>query len=208
MIPFLDRIKQAFAPESDDDVTNKKYVDDADATKAPLDSPGLTGVPTAPTAEPGTDTEQIATTAFATGAVNASVDTLQTALNAKAPLDSPALTGSPTAPTPATSDNSTKVATTAYVTAKVGAASSSGAFPTPKTAAGVGQWVKPSKAAITNSSGVAIRHCQLPAGGTWAYSVDHAQVGYAGVAAGGTVIFTTSYQNSANDVTGFAWRIA
>ena len=34
------------------------------ATKAPLASPTLTGVPTAPTAPPGTDSTQIATTAF------------------------------------------------------------------------------------------------------------------------------------------------
>ncbi len=31
MIPFLDRLKQAFAPVDDDDVTNKKYVDDVAA---------------------------------------------------------------------------------------------------------------------------------------------------------------------------------
>lgn len=34
------------------------------ATKAPLGSPALTGTPTAPTAAAGTDTTQIATTAF------------------------------------------------------------------------------------------------------------------------------------------------
>jgi hypothetical protein len=36
--------------------------------KAPLDSPALTGTPTAPTAAPGTNTTQVATTAFATAA--------------------------------------------------------------------------------------------------------------------------------------------
>ncbi len=34
MISFLARIKQAFAPLEDDDVTNKKYVDDLGAAKA------------------------------------------------------------------------------------------------------------------------------------------------------------------------------
>ena len=38
------------------------------ALKAPLASPALTGVPTAPTAAPGTNTTQIATTAFVTAA--------------------------------------------------------------------------------------------------------------------------------------------
>lgn len=42
------------------------YVDAADALKANLASPALTGEPTAPTAAPGTNTTQVATTAFAT----------------------------------------------------------------------------------------------------------------------------------------------
>ncbi len=41
----------------------------ADALKAPLASPALTGVPTAPTAVAGTNTTQLATTAFSTGAL-------------------------------------------------------------------------------------------------------------------------------------------
>ena len=41
------------------------------ALKAPLASPGLTGVPTAPTAAPGTNTTQIASTAFAAAAATA-----------------------------------------------------------------------------------------------------------------------------------------
>jgi hypothetical protein len=43
-----------------------------DVLKAPLASPTLTGVPAAPTATAGTNTTQIATTAFVTGAVNSS----------------------------------------------------------------------------------------------------------------------------------------
>lgn len=40
-------------------------------TKADLASPALTGVPTAPTATPGTNTTQLATTAFVTTGINA-----------------------------------------------------------------------------------------------------------------------------------------
>ena len=69
-------------PESGD-LVNKDYVDDAilktkqyvDSTKAPLASPALTGVPTAPTAAAGTNNTQIATTAFVQAnktAINAS----------------------------------------------------------------------------------------------------------------------------------------
>jgi hypothetical protein len=42
--------------------------------KAPLDAPALTGIPTAPTAAPGTNSTQIATTAYADAAVAALVD--------------------------------------------------------------------------------------------------------------------------------------
>lgn len=46
---------------------------DALALKAPLASPALSGVPTAPTASAGTDTTQIATTAFVTAAIAAAM---------------------------------------------------------------------------------------------------------------------------------------
>ena len=72
--------------------------------KANLASPTFTGTPAAPTAAAGTNTTQIATTAF-----------VQTAIGSKAPLASPALTGTPTAPTAAASTNSTQIATTAFV---------------------------------------------------------------------------------------------
>ena len=41
---------------------------------APLNSPALTGTPTAPTAAAGTNTTQVATTAFVQGEVSAKVD--------------------------------------------------------------------------------------------------------------------------------------
>lgn len=106
-------------------------------------SPALTGTPTAPTAAAGTNTTQLANTAFVQAAIAAliasspaALDTLNelaaalgddpnfattmtNALAAKAPLASPALTGNPTAPTPTTGDNDTSLATTAFVQALV-----------------------------------------------------------------------------------------
>lgn len=98
------------------------------ATKAPLESPVLTGAPSAPTAPPGTDSTQLATTAFAQAAITAlraalvdgapaDSDTfaeVAAILAGKAPLASPALTGAPTAPTAAPGEDSTRIATTAY----------------------------------------------------------------------------------------------
>lgn len=108
--------------------------------KAGLESPALTGVPTAPTQPAGTNNNSIATTghvqlalnAFLTDAASAleTINALEAALgNAdlstalldelalKAPLASPALTGTPTAPTAASNDNGTQIATTAFVQA-------------------------------------------------------------------------------------------
>lgn len=80
--------------------------------KANIDSPALTGVPTAPTASAGTNTTQLATTAF-----------VATAIAGKANSASPSLTGTPTAPTAADTVNNTQLATTAYVTNRTGALS-------------------------------------------------------------------------------------
>jgi hypothetical protein len=49
--------------------------------KAPLESPALTGTPTAPTATAGTNTTQVATTAFVTTAVNNVIDSAPGALD-------------------------------------------------------------------------------------------------------------------------------
>ncbi|MDD9037407.1 phage tail protein [Escherichia coli] len=103
----------------------KVYVDDLMAKHlaaadphtqyAPKDSPTLTGTPKTPTAPAGTNTTQIASTAF----VQAVVTALNNALALKAPLASPALTGTPTAPTAAQTANNTQIATTAFVKAAV-----------------------------------------------------------------------------------------
>lgn len=111
--------------------------------KAPLASPALTGVPTAPTAATDTSTTQIATTAFVQAVRDALIagaptglntlakiaaslggdatfaTTVATALALKAPIASPALTGNPTAPTQTVGNNSTRLATTAFVQAEI-----------------------------------------------------------------------------------------
>ena len=74
------------------------------ALKANIASPALTGTPTAPTASLGTNTTQIATTAF-----------VASGLALKANIASPALTGTPTAPTASLGTNTTQIATTAFV---------------------------------------------------------------------------------------------
>lgn len=95
-------------------------------TKADINSPALTGNPTAPTPSSGNNTTSIATTAFVTAAVSDGVvaERSATATLSNKTLTSPSisnasLTGSPVAPTASTSDSSTAVATTAYVVARV-----------------------------------------------------------------------------------------
>lgn len=105
----------------------KVYVDDLMAKHlagadphtqyATKESPTLTGVPKAPTAPAGTNTTQIASTAF----VQAVVTALNDALALKAPLASPSLTGTPTAPTAAQTVNNTQIATTAFVKSAIAA---------------------------------------------------------------------------------------
>ena len=119
---------------------------------------GLTGAPTAPTASPGTNTTQIASTAYVvasfaplasptfTGTPSLPTGTTgvtQTAGNSStalattafvatsfAPLASPTLTGTPAAPTASTGTSTTQLATTAFVANTFAAPPSYGA-PTP-----------------------------------------------------------------------------
>lgn len=88
------------------------HVHDSDTSKANLNSPGFTGIPTAPTAGVDNNTAQIATTAYVVGQGYLKTSTASTTY---APIASPGFTGTPTAPTAATSANSTQIATTAYV---------------------------------------------------------------------------------------------
>lgn len=116
-----------------------------EANKAPLASPALTGTPIAPTPVTGTNSQQIATTAFVKAVVAALVNsspaaldtlnelatalgndpnfatTITNSLALKAPLASPTLTGTPTAPTPVAGTNNQQIATTAFVQALIGA---------------------------------------------------------------------------------------
>lgn len=78
--------------------------------KANLDSPDLTGTPTAPTADESDSSTKIATTAF-----------IKQVLLAYAKLDSPNFTGKPTAPTADQSSNDTQLATTAFVRSAIAA---------------------------------------------------------------------------------------
>lgn len=126
------------------------------ALKAPLDSPSLIGIPTAPTAALNTNTTQIATTAFVSSAtaalVNSAPSTLDTlkelsdalgadpnfattitnSLALKAPLVSPTFTGTPAGPTATGGTNTTQIATCAFVTTAVSnvTTTSIGAVPT------------------------------------------------------------------------------
>lgn len=100
---------------------------------APAASPALTGIPTAPTAAPGTSTTQLATTAFVmaqlaaggvisfngrSGAVTLQSSDISTAGGAV--LASPAFSGTPTAPNAAPGTNNTQIATTAFVMSALG----------------------------------------------------------------------------------------
>ncbi|HIA4551235.1 TPA: tail fiber protein [Salmonella enterica] len=120
-----------------------KTLHDLVDTKAPLDSPHLSGTPTSPTPEPGTNNTQIANAAFVYAAINALIngapgtmdtlkeiaaainndpkfsETINNALALKAPLASPAFTGIPTAPTASQGANSTQIANTAFVKAAI-----------------------------------------------------------------------------------------
>lgn len=112
--------------------------------KAPLASPTFSGTPAAPTAGAGTNTTQIATTAFVKAAIDAVLNgapgaldtlvelatalgndanfatTITNALALKAPLASPTFTGTPAAPTAAAGTNTTQLATMAAVQAAAG----------------------------------------------------------------------------------------
>lgn len=126
-------------------LTRKDYVDGKLALKAPLDSPALTGIPTAPTAAVNTDTTQLATTAFVQNALATLVPVEASSANplmngvaaagtsnkysrgdhvhptdtSRASLYSPAFSGTPTAPTATAGTDTSQIATTAFVTASI-----------------------------------------------------------------------------------------
>lgn len=93
----------------------------AEALLAPLNSPVLTGTPTAPTQAPFTSGNLLATCAFVAGAVAYETSRAQIAEALLAPRNSPTFSGSPTAPTASPGTNNTLLATTAFVTGAVAA---------------------------------------------------------------------------------------
>lgn len=76
-------------------------------------SPQLTGVPTAPTADIGANTTQLATTAFVQAVIQANTPDID--LSPFAPKISPVFSGVPTAPTPASTTSNNQIATTEFV---------------------------------------------------------------------------------------------
>lgn len=88
----------------------------------PVASPGMTGVPTAPTAGALSNSTQLATTAYDDAAVGVEKARALAAETLLAPLASPTFTGTPAAPTATAGDSTTKLATTAFVTAAISAA--------------------------------------------------------------------------------------
>ncbi|HGU8313814.1 TPA: beta strand repeat-containing protein [Escherichia coli] len=140
----MDTLKE-IAAAINNDPKFSETINKALALKAPLASPAFTGTPTVPTASQGTNSTQIANTAFVKAAITALINgapgtldtlkeiaaainndpnfstTINNALALKAPLASPALTGIPTAPTAAQGTNNTQIATTAYVRAAISA---------------------------------------------------------------------------------------
>lgn len=120
--------------------TEFSNIQTAISSKADTNSPSLTGTPLAPTAVAGTNTTQIATTAF----VNA--ERTNTATLTNKTLASPTLTGTPVTPTAAFGTNDTQVASTAFVQAAlqavypVGSIYISSVATDPGTTFGFGTW--------------------------------------------------------------------
>ena len=100
-------------------------------------SPSLTGVPTAATASVGTNTTQLATTAF-----------VEAATTAKANIAAPTFTGVPAAPTASVGTNTTQLATTAFVLAN-GAGTSYTAISSATTAVAGNVYIVDTGAAVT-----------------------------------------------------------
>ncbi len=81
-------------------------------------SPTFSGVPISTTATAGTNTTQVATTAFVTTSTANEAAIRLAADNLLAPLASPALTGVPTSTTASSGTSTTQIATCAFVAAQ------------------------------------------------------------------------------------------
>lgn len=145
--------------------------------KAPLASPALTGVPTAPTAATATNTTQVATTAFVKA-------------QAYAPLASPALTGIPTVPTAAVDTNTTQAASTAFVIGQGYAKLASPALTGVPTAPTAALGTSTTQVATTEFVGAAVAGMargqqQFLASGTFTVPAGVTEVYLTGIAGGG-----------------------
>lgn len=121
---------------------HEDHVHPTDTSRAPIANPTFTGVPAAPTAVAGTNTTQLATTAFVATAISTTIaGTITPLMNAiaavgtsskfaredhvhptdttRASINSPFFTGVPQAPTAAAGTNTTQLATCAFVTAAI-----------------------------------------------------------------------------------------
>jgi hypothetical protein len=142
------------------DVALKAYAADA----------ALTGTPTAPTATAGTDTTQIATTAFTTSAVATLNNTVTANLALKAPSANPTFTGVPIAPTASSGTANTQIATTAFVTTTVNTAINAvdlAPYATKVSPVITGVPIAPTPAASVNNTQLATTafvHSVIPAG--------------------------------------------
>lgn len=121
-------------PDCPDNIPIQALLDRTEYLKG---SPEFSGTPKAPTAPVGTNTPQLATTAFVQAAQSAGLGSTSPLMDGtaaagtatksaredhrhptdttRAPLSSPAFTGTPTAPTAPAESNSTQIATTAFV---------------------------------------------------------------------------------------------
>ena len=147
-----------------------------------FESISMTGAPTAPTAAAGTNTTQIATTAFVNAEIVAdrpfeattanikmdgaqSVGVLNTVARgdhvhptdtSRAPLASPSFTGTPAAPTPATGTRTTQLATTAFVGAESQIATPTGSVYTFAGATVPTGWLKCNGALLSRTTYAAL----------------------------------------------------
>ena len=111
---FATTVTNTLANKLDISSASSTYLTQTSASTiyAPLASPTLTGIPTAPTASVDTNTTQVATTAYVVGQDYLKSSSASTTYAA---LASPTLTGTPAAPTAAAGTNTTQLATTAFV---------------------------------------------------------------------------------------------
>lgn len=174
------------------------HVHPTDTSRATLASPAFTGTPTAPTATSGTNTTQIATTAFVKTAID----------NSKSSM---ALSGTPTAPTAAAGTNTTQIATTAFVKTAIDNAIASKANLASPTFTGTPK--APTAAAGTNTTQIATTaFVQTAINNAHSLRVYRQTTGYNGdypliasrTAAGS--IGTSGSNNSYSDVYGVMWN--